>query len=109
MKKQKSIKDISDKHIDDFSENLKKKAKKIKETNKKNIKIAYRDTPSMDKIIILIGKMQDRYKLEIDWEEVACEIIAKYYEQQEYIQEYNSNLKNISNVARDIYGEHNNV
>ena len=31
--------------------------------------------------------------------------MVKYYEQQEYIQEYNSNLKNTSNATRDAYGE----
>jgi len=108
LKKQKSIKDISDKQIDNFLENIKEKAKKNKKDNNINPDILYKNNKGMMETIIFIGKMQKRYK-NIDWEEIACQIITKYYEQEDYIQEYNSNLRTISAMANDIYGEHNNV
>lgn len=85
-KHKKLIKDITNKQIDDFSNNLKEKAKRIKNENGINPTPLYKNGICMPMIINFIDKMQKRYgdSLDyIDWEEIACEIMVKYYEQQE--------------------------
>jgi len=88
-KYRKSIKDITNKQIDDFSNKLSEKAKRIKKNNGINPMPLYKNGVCMPRIINFINKTQKHYgdSLDyIDWEEIACEIIAKYYEQQEFLE-----------------------
>lgn len=85
-KYRKSIKDITNKQIDNFSKSLSEKAKRIKEENGTNPTPFYKAGVCMPRIINFINKMQEHYGKNldyIDWEEIACEIMIKYYEQQE--------------------------
>ena len=99
-KHKKSIKDITDKQINDFTNNLKEKAKRIKNENGMNPTPFYKAGICMPRIISFINKMQEHYGDSlgyIDWEEIACEIMAKYYEQQENIDSRNPKME-IQNV-----------
>ena len=85
-RKEKSIKDISDKRIDSFSSNINKKAKSIKKNDGVNTEKKYKNGVCMPMITSFIDKMHNHYGKNmdyIDWEEVVCEIMVKYYEQQE--------------------------
>ena len=86
--RKKTIQDISNKEIDNFSTKIKNKAKQIK---KEDRIIDGRGNKNISVLLSLMERESIRSQKDprnnVDWEEIAIEAMIKYYEQQEELGE----------------------
>ena len=80
IKNKKSIEDIQSKQIDDFSKIIKDKAKRMKDGDTSSY---VKSGAHMSQITAMVDKTQRLFGKYIDWEEIACEVMIRYYEQKE--------------------------